>query len=233
MRWCWWVKFISHGSSRKIDLETLVKLALNVLKGIEVDRSIVRTYFRAIFWILDYPIPYALLHHIIANSRLDRTATARVYSTNMIMNQHRIALLVFLTLESLPCFSIVNAFITPLQHPHRLPPRTISSSPSRLSAGFGGGGKSSKKKGKKNNKEAKLKPKQMWDRYLELKKDTKVRVAVRRNSEEEWLEVGAVKSKGDKNTAAAVFRQRALIAEVSFFSSSSSSSMLCNIYVCG
>lgn len=135
----------------------------------------------------------------------------------MIMNQHRIALLVFLTLESLPCFSIVNAFITPLQHPHRLPPRTISSSPSRLSAGFGGGGKSSKKKGKKNNKEAKLKPKQMWDRYLELKKDTKVRVAVRRNSEEEWLEVGAVKSKGDENTAAAVFRQRALIAEVSFF----------------
>mmetsp|Transcript_29298 Transcript_29298/g.61306 ORF Transcript_29298/g.61306 Transcript_29298/m.61306 type:complete len:218 (-) Transcript_29298:506-1159(-) len=79
-----------------------------------------------------------------------------------------------------------------------------------LFAGFGGSGGDAKKK-----KETKLKPKQQWDRFLEMKNEQKFRVAVRvtDDEEEEWLEVGNVRSKGDKYTAAAVFRQRALVVE--------------------
>lgn len=79
-----------------------------------------------------------------------------------------------------------------------------------LKAGFGGG--SPKKK-----KEPKIKPKQQWDRYTgDLKKEKPFRVAVKAEGKDndEWLEVGNVKSKGGEYTKAAVARQRALIAEV-------------------
>jgi hypothetical protein len=80
-----------------------------------------------------------------------------------------------------------------------------------LGAGFGGGDS------KSNKKESKIKPKQQWDRYCgDLKKEKPYRVAVKVQSKEneEWLEVGNVKSKDSEYTKAAVARQRALIAEV-------------------
>ena len=86
-------------------------------------------------------------------------------------------------------------------------------------AGFGGGGADKSKT--KKVKETKLKPKQQWDRYLDLKADSKIRVAVRvlevedDDASKEWLEVGRIKSKGNQYTAIAVARQRAVIAEVS------------------
>lgn len=69
---------------------------------------------------------------------------------------------------------------------------------------------------KKIEKEIKLKPKQQWDRYSDFKREPKVQVAVRIQDGEsdEWLIVGRVKSKESKYTEAAVFRQRAIIAEV-------------------
>ena len=81
----------------------------------------------------------------------------------------------------------------------------------RMKAGFGG----PKNDKKKKDKELKLKPKQQWDRYTNLKKATMVRVAVRVEGEEdaEWLEVGRVRSKDDNYTEIAVARQRVLIAE--------------------
>lgn len=110
---------------------------------------------------------------------------------------------------------------------------TTTSSSRLYGGGFGGsgGGSAADKKSKKasaggdsgNSGDAKLKPKQQWDRYLDLKKETKIRVAVRckttttdegEGEEEEWLEVGRVKSKEDKYTELAVVRQRAIIAEV-------------------
>jgi len=75
------------------------------------------------------------------------------------------------------------------------------------SGGFG----SAKKK-----TEAKLKPKQQWDRYLEMKKETRFPVAVKLEkdgADSEWLEVGHVKSKDNAYTKVAVARQRALIAD--------------------
>jgi hypothetical protein len=125
------------------------------------------------------------------------------------------------------------------------PRTTWTTSQSQLfGGGFGGGGtggsdKKSKKSGgggggsnsgSSGSDVTKLKPKQQWDRYLDLKRETKIRVAVRckteqkndddgdsvssSQSEEEWLEVGRVKSKDDKYTELAVVRQRAIIAEV-------------------
>jgi hypothetical protein len=87
-----------------------------------------------------------------------------------------------------------------------------------LSAGGGFGGGASAGDA---NKEKKLKPKQQWDRYVELKKAAKVQVAARvankdeASSSSEWLLVGSVKSKDNAYTKIAVVRQRALIAEVS------------------
>ena len=97
---------------------------------------------------------------------------------------------------------------------------TLSTSTSRLYAGgFGGGGGmggDKKQKKAKTVKETKLKPKQQWDRYGEFKREPKIQVAVRVKEDEsdEWLEVGRVKSKDSKHTEAAVFRQRAIIADV-------------------
>ena len=77
------------------------------------------------------------------------------------------------------------------------------------------GGKDKKKE--KNAKEIKLKPKQQWDRYAEFKREPKIQVGVRikEDDSDEWLEVGRVKSKDSANTEFAVFRQRAIIADVS------------------
>jgi hypothetical protein len=71
----------------------------------------------------------------------------------------------------------------------------------------------------KKTKEAKLKPKQQWDRYSnDLKKLTKFRVAVKAGDSDsaEWLEVGCVKSVENAYTEYAVAKQRSLIIEVRF-----------------
>lgn len=85
---------------------------------------------------------------------------------------------------------------------------------------MGGGGKKSsgKKKGKKAGAlPVKLKAKTQWDRYGDdLKGQTIFRVAVRvvnGDDKGEWLEIGRVKSEGDKWTQVAVAMQRGLIAE--------------------
>ena len=126
--------------------------------------------------------------------------------------------IVVLALLSLVVVVNVHAWVvtttTPrVARPHRRLLVDGQSEPSRAAfsllicrAGFGASDSKSKKK------EAKLKPKQMWDRYLDLKKEDKVPVGVRVN--DEWFDVGAVKSKDNKYTAASVARQRALIAEV-------------------
>ena len=74
-------------------------------------------------------------------------------------------------------------------------------------------------------KAPKLKPKQQWDRYTEMKDSEKVRVAVSviggaivdgdavDVDAKKWLEVGSVKSKNNEYTEAAVIRHRLLIAE--------------------
>ena len=81
-----------------------------------------------------------------------------------------------------------------------------------LCAGFGGGDKKKKKR-----TIVKLKPKSQWDRFLDMKGAQRVRVAVRvmnNDDDNDWLEVGNVKSQDNQYTALAVARQRALIAEV-------------------
>jgi hypothetical protein len=83
-------------------------------------------------------------------------------------------------------------------------------------AGFGGGDGGKAKKGKsKKAATAGLKPKAQWDRYLDLKKETAVSVAIRilDSEAEEWLEVGNIKSIGGEYNELAVAKQRALIAE--------------------
>ena len=82
--------------------------------------------------------------------------------------------------------------------------------------GFGGGGGGKKKKSDKGGP-SKLKPKQQWDRYSDMKTESKIPVGIRIKDEpdEEWLEVGRVRSKEGAYTSVAVALQRALIAEVS------------------
>jgi len=99
--------------------------------------------------------------------------------------------------------------------------------PSLQMAGFGGGA-SAKKGGNKKNKNNTinlkvLKPKQQWDRYTSdaMKGFDSIRVAVRvvrtinsdTTDDGTWLEVGAVKSKENAYTEAAVIRHRVLIAD--------------------
>jgi hypothetical protein len=91
----------------------------------------------------------------------------------------------------------------PLVVEHQRPTTTTTS----LAAGFGGDSKIKKDK---------LKPKHQWDRYTtNLKKADKVKVAVRVEGTEEWLQVGNVKSEDNAFSEIAVWRQRALIADVS------------------
>ena len=122
----------------------------------------------------------------------------------------------------------------PLSSSLPLPSSSSSSLLSRLyaqglkkSTGFGGEGESKSKKksgfgGKVKNEikdnDSKLKPMQQWNRYKDLKGEPKIRVGVRIIGDDEnkdWLEVGRIKSKESKYTEMAVFRQRAIIAEVS------------------
>ena len=92
-------------------------------------------------------------------------------------------------------------------------------SPTSLSmAGFGGSGGSSSTKKKKKNvvKLPKLKAKSQWDRYNDMKQCKKITVGVRivgEGEDEDWMEVGRVRSLNDEYTEVAVARQRALIAE--------------------
>jgi hypothetical protein len=82
-------------------------------------------------------------------------------------------------------------------------------------AGFGGASLS-----KKQDKKPKLRAKSQWDRYLDMKQCKKVTVGVRIKGDDDssssitdWVEVGRVRSEGDKQIEVAVARQRALIAE--------------------
>jgi hypothetical protein len=79
--------------------------------------------------------------------------------------------------------------------------------------GFGGSGGGASNKKPKETK-LKLKPKQQWDRFQNLKTSPKMRVAVQTTDDDQWLEVGNVKAAETVSTAVAVARQRALIAEV-------------------
>ncbi|VEU43131.1 unnamed protein product [Pseudo-nitzschia multistriata] len=119
------------------------------------------------------------------------------------------------------CSSVMG--FAPVHHSNQI--CAISADPQAPTAtclyagGFGGGGMGKKsgsnKKKKNSSKEIKLKPKQQWDRYSEFKREPKIQVAVRikEGGSDEWLEVGRVKSKDNKFIEAAVFRQRAIIAE--------------------
>ena len=80
--------------------------------------------------------------------------------------------------------------------------------------GAGGGGKSASSKKKKDNtkNKNKLKPKRQWNQYLDMKDSKSIPVAVRANADD-WLEVGAVKSKDNAHTEAAVIRHRVLISD--------------------
>ena len=115
---------------------------------------------------------------------------------------------------SLALITVSNGFQVQNNSPH-------SPSSRLFLAGFGassrGGGKKNKK-AKKSVAPIKLRPKQQWDRYSELKREEKVQVAIRLTADEgectDWLEVGRVKSRENKFPELAVALQRAIIAEV-------------------
>lgn len=97
---------------------------------------------------------------------------------------------------------------------------TESRTTTALHAG-GFGASSSKSNKDKKKTPAKLKPKSQWDRFLDIKGASRIRVAVKTTSNDddtdnEWLEVGNIKSVDNAYTAFAVARQRALIAEVGY-----------------
>lgn len=85
-------------------------------------------------------------------------------------------------------------------------------------AGFG----AAPKKDDKKKGDVKLKPRQQWDRYADLKGADSVAVGVRVLEStspvklpegQEWFSVGTVKSQDNAYTEAAVIRQRLLISE--------------------
>lgn len=113
------------------------------------------------------------------------------------------------------CVSNVASFAPQIAR-HAAIQNDVAQSQTALSmAGFGGAGAASKKKKKSGGgpKLPKLKAKSQWDRYKDLKKYKPVTVGVRIQGEEEWMEVGRVRSANDEYTEVAVARQRALIAE--------------------
>jgi hypothetical protein len=147
----------------------------------------------------------------------------------------------WMTIAAVPT-TLANRHVQPIL-PTRLH-RSISRQESCLQAtaaaakgGFGGAANGN------SSKEVKLKPKQQWDRYTALKKETAVKVAVRvvsvpattttaatedstdsaGASRDSWLHVGSVKSSASVGIEMAVARQRALIAEVRVNAMSSSS----------
>lgn len=113
--------------------------------------------------------------------------------------QQRFALLLLVA-----ALTATDAFMPSQQHR-----ATLAFTSSLQMAGFGaaGGGK----------KEQKLKPKAQWGRYKDLKKEESVRVAVRVINDDaeqnKWYQVGAIKSKDNAHTEAAVVRHRVLISE--------------------
>ena len=98
-------------------------------------------------------------------------------------------------------------------------PMVISKPWSRLSmAASSGGGFGGSKTSSSASSSVTLKPKQQWDRYLTMSKETGTvtsQVAVRKQDSPEWLVVGAVRSASGVALEAAVARQRSLIADVS------------------
>jgi hypothetical protein len=109
---------------------------------------------------------------------------------------------------------------------HAFASTTYSASSLEMVSGFGASSNKNNKKGGSNKKkDVKLKPRQQWDRYADLKPSESVRVAVRiidididsseqqQQQQQQWLQVGAVKSKDNAYTEAAVIRHRVLIAE--------------------
>jgi len=104
--------------------------------------------------------------------------------------------------------SITNGFTFHSSTPSRSSSQSRSARVGPLYAGFG----SSSGAATSNN--TKLKAKKQWDRFLSLKKSTSIPVAVRVEGEEDWLEVGNVRSKDDSHTVDALRLQRSLVAEV-------------------
>jgi hypothetical protein len=139
---------------------------------------------------------------------------------------------------------------SPGRHDRAVAWTTSSTSSLFMVSGFGASNKNNNnnnnnnKNSNKNNKKKKggsttntnkkdlhnkLKPRQQWDRYGDLKAFASVRVAVRilildtnieslsepqaPQPQQQWLPVGAVKSKDNAYTEAAVIRHRVLIAE--------------------
>eukprot|EP00545_Synedropsis_sp_CCMP1620_P008360 CAMPEP_0119003676 /NCGR_PEP_ID=MMETSP1176-20130426/707_1 /TAXON_ID=265551 /ORGANISM="Synedropsis recta cf, Strain CCMP1620" /LENGTH=222 /DNA_ID=CAMNT_0006955297 /DNA_START=52 /DNA_END=720 /DNA_ORIENTATION=+ len=118
--------------------------------------------------------------------------------------------------------SKADAFI-PLAAQRPATVSTTSSSTSALQmAGFGAG--APKKGGKKGTKkrDIKLKATRQWKQYIALPLSERIRVAVRvvestaptgADNDVCWFEVGAVKSKEDAHTEAAVIRHRLVMAD--------------------
>jgi hypothetical protein len=133
---------------------------------------------------------------------------------------------IFLLLSVL---TTAGAFMPPLAQQQQRSTIAFSSS-TLLMAGFGGASPKGKGANKKQKKDTikKLKPKQQWDRYTnDLSASDRVRVAVRvvestfpsaaasitDDNEDEWFQVGAVKSKDNAFTEAAVICQRAIMVQ--------------------
>jgi hypothetical protein len=127
-----------------------------------------------------------------------------------------------LLLTTLSFTSILTADAFVITNPSTLlvVPSTISPRCFPLQAAKGGGfaSKQTSKSVADTTSVVALKPKQQWDRYLTMPKTHKdaatVRVAVRKQQQDEWLEVGAVRLQPGVDAAAAVARQRSLIADV-------------------
>ena len=133
----------------------------------------------------------------------------RVSINTMMSQRFALATLIsLLAVSSLEAFAPTLSRTSTIDRTSQL--NTVYHEERRATALFAGFGAS----GGKKKKEIKLKPKQQWDRFLDMKTEAKIRVAVRVSEDDEWLAVGSVRSKDDKLTEVAVFRQRALIAEV-------------------
>ena len=127
--------------------------------------------------------------------------------------------LLLLSLAAPQCdaFSVIVPSLSSLGRPSQ----SAASRRETLLAAAGGGFGSSNNKSESSSLVS-LKPKQQWDRYMTMSKDsdaTTVRVGVRKADDEsttsEWLLVGGVRSSGGVDIDSAVARQRSLIADVS------------------
>eukprot|EP00540_Astrosyne_radiata_P014883 CAMPEP_0116861618 /NCGR_PEP_ID=MMETSP0418-20121206/23137_1 /TAXON_ID=1158023 /ORGANISM="Astrosyne radiata, Strain 13vi08-1A" /LENGTH=202 /DNA_ID=CAMNT_0004496289 /DNA_START=687 /DNA_END=1295 /DNA_ORIENTATION=+ len=115
--------------------------------------------------------------------------------------------LLFLLLSTLAATSTHAFIVTPYRS------RVVSSTKLGM-VGFGA------KQAADLTKAVKLKARKQWNRYLDMKEEKEIRVAVRKLNKDgtsdpdgEWLEVGRVKSKDNEFTAMAVARQKEIIAD--------------------